>query len=238
VFSCRAVLFIFVPLQFLAQSACTTTGQTENATQQLESDEDDEESSSEENTSSGYVRRGKFPLPKTATAWDTRALLMTATQPPPGRIAVCQDMVAAVASDASNQDDLAKAQKPMAEAVSKDPEAYHWCFFNLMLKLDAQMEQGGPMLDQQAPTFFTGMRQLWVLSRGLDATLTGNTYFTYLRARYRASSREYFGRNLEIMGPPLKIRPLIPLAPTTSSAKPAGPAPVYLPAESSDPLSD
>jgi len=222
-------------LFLLAQSACTSTSDQKesSAQQQLEASDDDDESDSDENVSAGYMRQGKYPLPKTATAWDTRALLMTATQTPPGRIAVCQDMVTSVALEATNQDDLAKTQQPMAEAVSKDPEAYHWCFFNLMAKLDSQLEQGGPMLDQQAPTFFNGMRQLWVLARGLDATLTGNTYFTYLRARYRASSREYFGRNLEIMGPPLKIRPLNAITPASSTSKPAGPAPVT---EAADPL--
>ena len=216
----------------MMQSSCTSPGPAQKSTpQQLETSEDDYEDDESESgsTTTAYSRQGKFPLPKAATSWDTRALLMTAAQPPPSQIAACQDMVTAISNDATNQDDLARAQKPMTEAVTKDPEGYHWCFFNLMLKLDSQMEQGGPLIEQQAPLFFDGMRQLWVLSRGLDFVLGGNTYFSYLRARYKASSREYFGRNLETMGPPLKVRPLSSPGQPPQGAKPAGVAPVNLP---------
>lgn len=135
---------------------------------------------------------------------------MTAEQPPAARIATCVDTVTALSQNATNMDDLAKAQEPMATAAARDGEAYHWCFFSLMLKLDSELEQGGASLSTTGPLFYDGMRQLWILARGLDMASGSETYFSYLRKRYRTLSREYFGRSLEVLGPPLKVRSINP----------------------------
>lgn len=135
---------------------------------------------------------------------------MTASQPPAERLTYCQETVDAAAEKATSQEDLMHAIAPMQAAVDRDPEAFHWCFFNLMAHLDTRMENGGSLSEELQPAFFEGMRKLWILSRALDNNLGVRTYFGFLRHRYLHMSHDYFGRSLEIVTRPMDNFPLKP----------------------------
>lgn len=165
--------------------------------------------------------------PKKATAWHTRHLVTTTPQPAAERITDCIEQVTTIAEEAGNQDDMLAAPELVRALAVKDPALYHFCFYQLAGRLDERLQVGGPLMSEVATVFFETMKALWIMARALDlaAATTGapreERYFSYLRKRYVDLSREYFGREVEIVGPPLHSNLPKPRPDAAAEGKPA-----------------
>lgn len=149
---------------------------------------------------------GEMAMPKRATAWETRTFVMTKRQPSAEKLARCMEQVASIAAEAGNQDDLQTAPEELKALVASDAGLYHTCFFHLMVRLDDRLAVGGPVMTDLATLFFEQMKSLWILARALDQTTGVKHYFQYLQQRYIQLSRDYFGRDIQVVAPPLGER--------------------------------
>ena len=135
--------------------------------------------------------------PKQPTAWFTRRLLMTASQPPASEIVDCRERIEAAVSDAPNLSALDAVALAIQSEVQKQELVYHWCFYQIMADLDIRLENDAPLMQDKAEIFLARMRALWVLGRSLDSISNRKIYIKYLRTRYTEISQTLFGRNLE-----------------------------------------
>lgn len=178
-----------------------------------EYEEDSREEDGEESTEDP---KDPFAFPKRADAWETQALLLTHNLPASDQVQNCASEISLVAKEASNDEALLNAKKTVIASVKENPILYHWCFFLIARQMDSQIQAGGKNLREKTDYFLGKMKELWILSRALDAYRTGSDYFTYLQLRYVDLSQRVFGRYLEIIGKPLDKRPLeqkMPLKP-------------------------
>ena len=169
-----------------------------------------------------------LPHPRQATAWHTRVLIDTTPQPKPENLRTCAEQLRTLALKSGNAQDLSTYETEVANMVHTDLNLYHFCFYQLMVRLDERLDVGGEMMTTMANTFFLSMKELWLLARGLDRAFGRDRYFAYLRHRYLQLSQTHFGRSLEVLGPPLgSFTGALPIpAPAPApAAKPAGPAP-------------
>jgi hypothetical protein len=163
---------------------------------------------------------GNAPRPRTPATWDVKKLLMTWR----GSINLdavdqCRATIKAVSQEAESQEDMLRALETIGAQAAKEQVQWHWCFYALVLDLDTTMQKSGSLLDEMATEFFTRMRQLWIVSTALDSLHQGNTYFALVRRRYIDMSRDIFGRNVDVSGPPMgNLR----AAPPSPLSKPAG----------------
>lgn len=193
-----------------------------NQLEQAEAGEE-EETESDANVDDQSPGPGaNLPHPKKPTAFYTRVFVTTQTQPPVDRISACIEQITSLAVEAENQQALLTAQTQASTLAGADLITYHYCFYQLALKLDERMEIGGPLMDDLATAFFAGIKRLWVLARALDSNTGRNHYMDWLTARYIAMSRQYFGRNIEVLAPPLSHFGSSDFFPS----KPAGSAPL------------
>ena len=119
---------------------------------------------------------------------------------------------------------MATRSRKVMSLASADTELYHFCFYQLMVRLDDRLAVGGPLMTEVATNFIDGMKALWILAGGLDALSGQQHYFDYLRARYVQISKDVFGRDVVVVGPPMG-GVIDPAFMTKAMAKPAGPAP-------------
>ncbi len=136
-------------------------------------------------------------------------LIMTHEQPKEEFINECKSKVSLATHEANTNDEIIQAKKLTVILVNRDFPTYHWCFYQMMHDCDkARLKEGIPV-KQKLESFNESMKQLWVLSRSLDAVLQNEVYFKYLRKRYMVISKNYFGRNLNLIGRPFdeKITP-------------------------------
>lgn len=165
------------------------------------------------------------PHPKRPTEWATRKLLMLYDLPPGEKLKGCKQDAMAIADESRNQEDLIEARDQMQLLLDKDPVFYHWCFYTFMTLVDQKMEAPGSRLDDRARDFIDSMRALWIVGTALDDHYETDRYFNYLRARYVAMSRDYFGRSLEVFKEGLRSQGPSPIKKNKKLAKPAGPSP-------------
>jgi hypothetical protein len=104
-------------------------------------------------------------------------------------------------------------------------QVYHFCFYQMVLRLDERLNKGGPLLSEMAPTFLAQMKTLWIFARGMDALDGNSKYYTYLYKRYVDLSKQYFGRDLQQLGPPMGNYNPDTAVPSSVLAKPASAAP-------------
>lgn len=191
-------------VSFLGFSSCAKREASSNSKDQsfLGADDEDDEDEGEEEGGSGGNDLG-LPHPAKPSAWHVRTFVTTQPQPPVAKVTACIEQVAAIAKDAENEQGLAAGQIQVGNLIGTDLAVYHYCFYQMMLRLDMRMEAGGPLMDDLATAFFDGMRRLWILARALDAGMGRDTYFKFLARRYIDMSRQYFGRYIEVVTPPL-----------------------------------
>ncbi|TWW09652.1 hypothetical protein E3A20_12230 [Planctomyces bekefii] len=135
------------------------------------------------------------------------------------------DELSARNAESSNQDELLQAPQGLGSLVSQDLQTFHFCFFQIVNKLDERLAIGGPLMSEVASIYFETMKGLWILARSLDQVTGSNRYFSYLRVRYVQISKEIFGRDIEVVAPPLSERPSSPgTAGKKGHAKPSGKA--------------
>jgi hypothetical protein len=203
-------------------SSCATKGGSKKSP--LSSPDEDEDGESDEDEDEDETKGSGLNLPHPAklSAFHTRVFVMTQPQPPPDRIAACFEQLTAIANEAGNQEALLTAQSQASALVANDLSVYHFCFFQMIVKLDERMDAGGPLMDDLATAFFAGIKRLWILARALDANMGREKYFDWLTKRYVQMSRDYFGRTIEVLAPPMsQVQPSEFLP-----SKAAGPAPV------------
>lgn len=165
-------------------------------------DQEDNEDQDDESAPGGNNQAFGLPHPKGISAFNTRVFISTQAQPAPERIAACFEQMAAIAADATNSEALLEGQNQAAMLIANDFSVYHFCFYQMVVKLDERMAIGGPLMDDLATAFFNGMRRLWILARAMDVYTGKDRYISWLTKRYIAMSREYFGRNIEVLAPP------------------------------------
>ena len=183
-----------------------------------------QEASEDEASSGDDDQETGLPQPQQATAWHTRMLIASNPQPTGARIYSCIEQVTRIAEEAPNQQDMMNAQTQVTQLAANDQELYHYCFFQLMVRLDDRLAVGGPLMSEVATSFFDTMRAMWILARGLDALHGRTKYFDYLQRRYVQISKDTFGRDVEVVGPPMgSVRPSFGSS-TPVGAKPAGAA--------------
>ncbi|MBM4251954.1 MAG: hypothetical protein FJ146_08275 [Deltaproteobacteria bacterium] len=195
----------------------------------LESSDDDasnegEETGNEEDgaDSADYSDKSRYPHPSKPTAWHTRALLYTTPQPTPEELYRCIDQVKRIGEQAGNQHDMMTLTPQVTALAAAQTRIFHFCFYQMALRLDERMDKGGPLIADLAPTFLAHMKTLWIFARGLDA-LDGKTrYYDYLYKRYVGMSKQYFGRDLDQLGPPMGNYNPDTATPSSIMAKPAG----------------
>jgi hypothetical protein len=182
-------------------SSCATKGGSKKSP--LSSPDEDEDVESEEEEEEEKSAGLSLPHPAKPSAFHTRVFVMTQPQPPPDRIAACFEQLTAIASDAGNQEAMLTAQSQASALVANDLSVYHFCFYQMIVKLDERMDAGGPLMDDLATAFFAGIKRLWILARALDANMGREKYFDWLTKRYIQMSRDYFGRSIEVLAPPM-----------------------------------
>jgi hypothetical protein len=169
-----------------------------------------------------------LPHPKKPTAWDTRVLISTTPQPNSTKISDCFEQIHRIATDAGNQQDMLAAQSHVTNLAAQDVKTYHFCFYQMMVRLDERLDVGGPMMTELADAFFDNMKQLWLLARGLDQLGGQKLYFDYLQQRYVQQSRQYFGREVDVVGPPMgDVAQDSAVTATAPMAKPAASVPAH-----------
>ena len=174
---------------------------TTNNQSQLDqaADSKDQLNSKSENSTTNNWSAGEARIlhPKRPTAWFTRRLLMTATQPSATKIVECRERVESAVADAPNLSALDAVALAIQNDVGTQQIIYHWCFYQIMADLDIRLENNAPLMQDKAEIFLGRMKTLWVLGRALDDSTKQATYLKYLNARYREISQTLFGRNLE-----------------------------------------
>ncbi len=142
--------------------------------------------------------------PQEASAWATRVLVMTTPQPPAARVSGCLEQLRALAHEAADQQAMMLAEEQLAKILVKDPQLYHFCFYQMAVALDERLNARASLFDDLAPAFFDSMRGLWIFARALDRGGGGTRYFDYLKRRYVQISKTVFGRELEFVAPPMR----------------------------------
>jgi hypothetical protein len=198
-------------------SALVATAPTCRTSQESSTSSEDSTNETPEDADSGVISTAdtEFPHPRTATAWDTNALVLTETLPPAQELTDCEREVTALAKDATNDTTILLVEKTLQKTVSANVKLYHWCFYWMVRNLDVRTEAFGLTIDERSVLFFQGMRSLWGLARALDQNRQVELYFQYIRRRYVDMSAAIFGRPLEIIseplgdkdGPPRMVRP-------------------------------
>lgn len=145
-----------------------------------------------------------LPHPRKATAWDTRVLISTTPQPPAAKVRGCIDEMRTAASEAQDQQAMLAAETQLAPIVAKDPQLFHYCFFQMAVALDDRLARQTALFDDLAPEFLAGMRSLWIFARAMDQGSGRTRYFDYLKGRYVQISKELFGRELTPVAPPMR----------------------------------
>ncbi len=189
------------------------SSQSENNTapgQQQQQQEDDEEE--QDNDSAKLEYRDAFfydarknPHPRFASSHATKRLILTFQKPKEEKLNLCVKDFRASADTAGNADAMVQTMKLMKAAVSKNIEFYHWCFYHFMTALDWKLEEDslGLQLQDKMTIFIKNMKGLWLLARSLDEAVKSKIYFEYIKVRYLELSQTHFGRNLEVISPPL-----------------------------------
>jgi hypothetical protein len=140
-------------------------------------------------------------FPSAATKWEIRKALMIHAQPTPQAINECQDTLQSTAAQADSLRAMTEATFAIKSIVQNNKITYHWCYFQILSNLDQRLELETTTFAERKELFLTRMRELWILSRALDASKKNrNAYYTtFLRKRYVLISQHEFGRNLEVM---------------------------------------
>ena len=216
-------------------SSCSTTKSTEQTEDNLNANanlaEDDTENNADNGTNASDTQEarqdeGTFPHPSKATAWHTRVLLYSTPQPTADELYRCIDKVKKIGGEAGNPQDMLTLPSQITSLAASQNKIYHFCFYQMMLRLDERLDKGGALMSELAPAFLDGMKTLWIFARGLDA-LDGRTrYYDYLYVRYVQLSKQYFGRDVERIGQPMGNYNGEAAASAPVMAKPAGPAPI------------
>lgn len=173
-------------------------------------DQSQEEMTAEEMSQDGPNAEEKLlfdppmPHPKISNAWNTKVLVMTNALPPDDRLKTCREQIAALTQDAGSSDDLMSAQMKALPEIQQDPLLYHWCFYHTMTLLDDKLLNDNMEMPVEVRNklFNDQMSLLWVMSRALDQAQSQNIYFPYLRTRYLQLSHDFFGRDIDTLGPP------------------------------------
>lgn len=188
-------------------TACVSNSQNQSfwSSDQDDDYESQDDDNAEDDASNDMATNlaATLPHPKGITAFSTRVFVTTQAQVPQEQTAACFEQISAIAAESVNQEDLLSGLAQASSLVANDFSVYHFCFYQMVVKLDERMLVGGPLMDDLATAFFSGMRQLWILARALDAQTGQGRYLKWLTQRYIAMSQEYFGRNLEPVMPPL-----------------------------------
>jgi len=143
--------------------------------------------------------KSRLVHPKEATAWFTRRLLMTVTQPNATRINECKENTEGATKDATNLRGLNEVAELLQANVEKHSNIYHWCFYQMMADLDQKLENDSSLMQDKANIFFGRMPALWAIAQSLDQATESHVYMNYLRTRYTDISQNLFGRRLEIV---------------------------------------
>jgi hypothetical protein len=178
----------------------------------------------DEANTAAFALTESLPHPSSPTAWNTRALIMTTPHPPEARLITCHNEMLAIAKNALSDEAMVWALERVSTEISANVGLYHWCFYNSMMLLDNKLLNDGMglLLDQKAKNFALSFRALWILALSLEEVRRdpARPYFEFLKVRYLELSRDYFGRELNVVGRPfgeeLKRRQM---------NKKAGPAP-------------
>lgn len=157
---------------------------------------DDEDSFNDDDT---QAPKSSLVHPKEATAWFTRRLLMTVTQPNATKINECKENTEGATKDATNLRGLNEVAESLQAIVEKHSNTYHWCFYQMMADLDQKLENDSSLMQDKANLFFDRMPALWAIAQSLDQATESHVYMNYLRTRYTDISQNLFGRRLEIV---------------------------------------
>lgn len=160
----------------------------------------------EQNERAQETEISKFP--ETANARDTRLLLVTSTLPAQDRLQSCQNEMKALAQNIRNLEDLILQKKRILYEIGQNSNLYHWCFFKLVTVLDNKLQNDdlGIRLEVRYQNFNLYMKALWILAAALNDTLSTRRYLVYLRTRYIQISRDFFGRQIDVIRAPLGDR--------------------------------
>ena len=222
-------ILVSVVVNFNSCARKHVAGTTDDASS-LESTEDNspgdgENTSNESDDAAENGEKSRFPHPSKPTAWHTRALLYTTPQPTPDELYRCMDQIKRIGEQAGNQHDMLTLTSQVTALAAAQTRMFHFCFYQMALRLDERLDKGGPLIAELAPVFLVQMKTLWIFARGMDA-LDGKTkYYDYLHRRYIDMSKQYFGRDLDQLGPPMGNYNADSATPSSIMAKPAGPAP-------------
>ncbi|MFK7871893.1 MAG: hypothetical protein AB8C84_01810 [Oligoflexales bacterium] len=153
-----------------------------------------------------------LPHPRAPDAWETNVILVSNIIPDSQELHDCHKESKELSKDSINKISLLQAQTAMSEMVSQRPKVYHWCFYYVARHLDRKMDEVGIVWAEKNTTFLTFMREMWVMARSLEEKTQDKRYYKYLHHRYVQISRDVFGRNLEIVSPPIDYPPEKPPA--------------------------
>jgi hypothetical protein len=179
--------------------ATATTCRTSKKSAKIDAvDEDSQEQEDDDTTATD-----EFPHPRSATAWETKVLILTGRLPTSQELNDCEAEITALTKDATNDVGILQVEEALQKTVTTNVRLYHWCFYWMARNLDVRTDAFGLGIDERSLVFFQGMRSLWALSRALDQVRQIEVYFQYLRNRYMDMSAEVFGRPLEVITKPL-----------------------------------
>lgn len=198
------LLLVIVIIAYYSGGCRSTSPQAENQEFDITSDDSqtfDEETDEAEESGTAFAlsSNGKLPHPKEASAWFTRQLLMTTSQPSASQISDCVDLIDANTKDATNLRSMEEASINLRGEVSKKNALFHWCFYQMMSDLDNKLDKEASLMNEKADLFLVRMSKLAVLAMSLDDTIGTDRYMSYLRKRYTEISQSTFGRHLEVM---------------------------------------
>jgi hypothetical protein len=139
------------------------------------------------------------PHPQKITAYHTRILIDTVAQPKAEDVRRCIETLSALTKEATNEDDLLILPQQLDGPIKDNPHLYHFCFYQVVARLDQRLDEGGPLIEELSDIFLETMKGLWMLATALDLNYgytDSGKYLFYLKNRYMQMSKDYFGRAL------------------------------------------
>ena len=172
--------------------------------QQLDEFED-EGSLNEDSQGIMEIEDNPRPHPKNASAWNTRALVMTHPLPAQDKLNACSSQLQVVTENVLNQDQLLSSEQQILYEIKQSLDVYHWCFYSEMMKIDQKLRNDNMDMrfDEKNQYFLGAMKAMWILARALDQASNEEQYFKFLQKRYIQMSNEFFARDVDVLGPPL-----------------------------------
>jgi hypothetical protein len=177
----------------------------EQGTEPEDGDDDAEDSNPSQGDQAFFYDARRNPHPRYPSSHATKRLILTFKKPKEEQLNICVKEFRSAADTSTNADSMVQTMRLMTAAVSKNINFYHWCFYHYVSALDWKLEEDslGLQLQDKMTIFTKNMKGLWLLARSLDLAAKTNIYFDFIKFRYVELSSTHFGRNLEVISPPL-----------------------------------